>query len=360
MSYSLPIGAITVAILVFILHFPPVKPVPLKTQFKRLDPLGTLCFLPSIICLLLALQWGGSTYAWSSTRIIALFVLSGVLFFFFVAIQLWKQDTATVNPSIARNRSVALGMLFSFCIGGTMITIIYFLPLWFQAIQSVSAIKSGIRTLPLVLSLVVAAIISGGLVTRFGWYNPFLLSCSALMTIGGGMLTTLRPDSSSAAWIGYQFLFGFGLGMGMQQSSLAAQAALSKTDVAIGVSLMFFMQSLGGAVMVCIGQALFTNDLLKGLSGIGGIDPLIILSTGATDLKRVVPTELIGQVLDAYNHALCRTFIVATAVAGLSIVAAVGMPWINVKGLKEGGQDELEKREKENREKKEAEGVASN
>lgn len=348
----------TVLILVFILHFPPVETVPLKTQLAQLDPLGTLCFLPSIICLLLALQWGGSTYAWSSARIVVLFVISGVLFISFVAIQLWKQDNATIRPSVARNRSVYLGMFFSFFTGGAMITVIYFLPIWFQAITSVSAVASGIRTLPLVLSLVVGAFLSGGLITRFGWYNPFLFVGNVFMTIGAGLLTTLNTDSGADKWIGYQVLFGLGLGLCMQQPSLAAQAALPKEDVAIGVTLMFFCQSLGGAVMVCVSQSLFTNQLVKGLSTIAGIDPLIILRTGATELKHVVPVELVGQVLDAYNTALCRGFIAATAVVAMAILAAAGMPWVNVKGLKEGGQAVLEKRAKKKREREEAGGLA--
>ena len=324
-----------------------MESVPLKKQFQQLDPLGTLCFLPSIICLLLALQWGGSTYTWNSARIIVLFILFAVLLAAFIIIQFYKRDTATVRPSIAANRSVALGMLFSFCTGGAMITVIYFLPLWFQAILSASAVSSGTRTLPLVLSLVFATIFSGSLINKFGWYNPFLLACTALMTIGAGLLTTLKVDSGAGAWIGFQLLFGLGLGMGVQQASLAAQAALPKADVAIGVSLMLFTQSLGGAVMVCIGQTVFTNSLLKGLAGIPGINPLIILNAGATDLQSVVPHKLVGQVLQVYNHALAMALIVAVAVAGLSIVPAVGMPWVNIKGLKEGGQAGLEKREKE-------------
>lgn len=38
---------------------------------KMLDPVGNFLFVPAIICLLLALQWGGVQYAWSNSRIIA-------------------------------------------------------------------------------------------------------------------------------------------------------------------------------------------------------------------------------------------------------------------------------------------------
>jgi len=60
----------------------------------QLDLLGTLFFMPAVVSLLLALQWGGSKYAWSNGRIIGLFVVFGVLIIVFVGIQIWKQDHA--------------------------------------------------------------------------------------------------------------------------------------------------------------------------------------------------------------------------------------------------------------------------
>lgn len=71
---NLPIGGVTAAGLVFLLRLQPAKrngKVPLMAVFKMLDPVGNSIFVPAIICLLLALQWGGVTYAWSDARIIA-------------------------------------------------------------------------------------------------------------------------------------------------------------------------------------------------------------------------------------------------------------------------------------------------
>ncbi|KAK9366915.1 major facilitator superfamily domain-containing protein [Lipomyces kononenkoae] len=328
---NLPIGAVTVVILSWVLHFPPVKPVSIRQQIDQLDPLGTLCFLPSIVCLLLALQWGGTTYAWNNGRIIALFVLAGVLFMAFIVIQIWKGDNATVRPRIVANRSIALGMVYTLCVGGSMITLVYFIPIWFQAIKGVSAVQSGIDTIPLVLSLVVAAIGSGAIITRTGWYNPWMILSSVLMPIGAGLLTTFQVDTGSSKWIAYQFLFGFGLGMGMQQAGLAAQAVLARKDVSIGVSLMFLAQSLGGAVFICVGQSVFTNELVTNLSQIRGVDPRIILATGATEIRSIVPPEDLAPVLVSYNRALVKAFTVALAVAAFSILPALGMEWKNVK-----------------------------
>lgn len=41
--------------------------------------MGIIFLVPGIVSLMLALQWGGSVYAWSNGRIIALFVVAGIL-----------------------------------------------------------------------------------------------------------------------------------------------------------------------------------------------------------------------------------------------------------------------------------------
>jgi hypothetical protein len=289
------------------------------------------------VCFLIALQWGGATYPWNDARIIALFVLGGVLFLTFIGVQIWQQENATVPPRIFKQRSIFCGVAYTMCVGGAMITLIYFVPLWFQAIKGVSAVQSGINSLPMVLSLVVAAILSGAIITNTGYYNPFFFMCSTLMSIGTGLITTFQMDTGSPKWIAYQFIFGLGLGMGMQQASTAAQAVLTQKDVSIGVSLMFFGQSLGGAIFVCIGQAVFNNNLASGLGHVAGVDPSIIIRTGATDLRDVIAAQDLSAVLFYYNGALAKAFTVALAAACFSIVPALGIEWKNVKGLKHGG-----------------------
>ena len=58
--------------------------------------------------------------------------------------------------------------------------------------------------------------ISGGTITVFGYFTPFLVIGSALATVGCGLIYTLNENSSSGLWIGYQALTGIALGMCFQ------------------------------------------------------------------------------------------------------------------------------------------------
>ncbi|KAH7271247.1 hypothetical protein MRS44_004976 [Fusarium solani] len=338
---NLPIGGAVLAVLFVFLHVPQVTNTEtLKRQFIRMDPIGTVLFLPGIVCLILALQWGGASYPWSDGRIIALFVVAGVLLLAFIGVQIWRQEDATTPPRIISQRSVACGIGYAMCIGGGMISLLYTLPIWFQSIKGTSAIQSGIDTIPLVLSLVVGAIMSGAIITRTGYYVPWMFVATILTSVGSGLMTTFKTNTGHSAWIGYQVLFGLGLGTGMQQPSMAAQTVLSQSDVSIGISLMFFSQSLGGAVFICIGQSIFVNYLSDGLEAVSGINTQAILEAGATALSDLVPASKLHEVLVVYNDALQKAFIVVVAVSAFMVVPALGMEWRTVKNKQQGGEEQ--------------------
>ena len=99
---NLPLGGATMVMLAFVLKLNNYKPnkTPFKEQLHQLDPLGTFVLIPAVTCLLLALQWGGTTYSWSNARIIVLLILSGILFIVFVYIQHWRQESATIPLAV--------------------------------------------------------------------------------------------------------------------------------------------------------------------------------------------------------------------------------------------------------------------
>lgn len=329
---NLPIGGLAIAILIVVLRIPGIKGgTPWGDQIKQLDPIGTVFFVSGIICLLLALQWAGSTYPWSDGRIIALLILFGILIIAFIFLQVWRPDTATIPPRIIKNRSIIAAMWIQLMIGASMIEILYYVPIWFQAIKNVSAVQSGINSLPLILGLILSSILAGVLVQRLGYYVPFMIASGTIMSVGAGLITTFSLDTGHAKWIGYQVIFGFGLGLGQQQAILAAQAVLAREDTPTGISLVMFMQQLGGALFVSIGQSIFFNELVDGLKHVPGVEPSMVAKTGATELRNVVNSADINAVMLAYNDALDKVFTASLALACLSLIGAASMEWKNIK-----------------------------
>ncbi|KAJ2896437.1 uncharacterized protein MKZ38_005564 [Zalerion maritima] len=347
---NLPIGGVCLMLLLWLLPAEQALSDQEKENRKmttwqrimKLDPIGATLFPPAIVCLLLALQWGGSAYAWGNWRIILCFVFFGVLILAFSAVQVWKGDNATLPPRILGYRSILSTTFWALCSGGSMMVAVYFIPVWFQAIQGVSAMESGIRVLPLSAASITAGLLAAPLVSRLGYYTPFLILGSVLSAVGAGLLMMWEVNTPKPVWIGYQIVYGFGVGMGQQQAGLAAQTVLPTKDVPIGVAFKFFGQNLGGAIMVSVAQNVFNQRLIDGLTdaALPGVDPETVLALGATEFQNYVDPENMDQVLVVYNDALVGVFEVAMILGALGLLFALLTEWKSIKGKGKGkGKD---------------------
>ncbi|KAF3768067.1 putative MFS aflatoxin efflux pump [Cryphonectria parasitica EP155] len=330
---DLPIGAVATAVIIPFLHAADrdTMHLPLQTKLKQLDLPGTLFFVPGIVCLILALQWGGQTYAWSNGRIVALLTLSGVLLVAFAVVQAKLPATATLPPRILKQRTIISTAFSGVWLGAGNYIFVYFLPIWFQSIKGVSAQDSGIRLLALMLPVVVGSISGGFINGKIGYYNPLALLGSCIMTIGAGLLTTLHTDTSTGQWIGYQLLYGLGYGWSFQVPNLATQVVLPKKDIPTGLAFMVFSQLLGSTIFVSVGENVLSTQLLKRLSGVAGIDASLITTSGATGLLASVPASLREKVLVSYNEALRVVFLIGLVVCCLAVLGLAAMEWKSVK-----------------------------
>ncbi|RYP55599.1 hypothetical protein DL771_012353 [Monosporascus sp. 5C6A] len=248
-------------------------------------------------------------------------------------------DTATVPARIVTRRSIWAGAVFTFCQAGSIMMTVYFTPLWFQAVQGLSAVDSGVYTLPFMLSIVVATIISGGVTTRIWYYVPAMILSPSLLSVGQGLMSTFRTREPPAHWIGYQFVAGFRLGCGMQSAGLAAQAVLPKPDIPTGIAIMFFSQQLGGAVFTSVGQNLLSSRMTSQISR-DRRRRRWHHRPGAGDLVAKVPPEFRLRVREAYNSAITMIFLCGMGVALWGVVAALFMEWKNIKKTESDGASE--------------------
>lgn len=62
---NLPLGGVAMVVMAFCLQVPDrdTTKLPWMKKLSQLDAPGTTFLVPGVVCLLLALQWGGQTYA---------------------------------------------------------------------------------------------------------------------------------------------------------------------------------------------------------------------------------------------------------------------------------------------------------
>ncbi|PVH91726.1 MFS general substrate transporter [Periconia macrospinosa] len=340
---NLPLGAATAGVVVLFARLPQTQAASAAKRnqspwsfIQRLDLLGTALLMPWMVCLLLALEWGGTTYAWDNWRIILCLCLFAVLFLVWVYVQHVKGDAATLPLRIMKERSVSAGMLFMLGRSGSLFVVVYYVPIWFQSVKQESAEQSGINFLTASAAMTVASITSGTLTTKIGYYIPQMLCSVVLTSIAAGLIYEYNVNTSTAYWAGTLVMFGFGAGLGMQIPITAVQTILKGADIAIATSVLVLAQTLGASVFLAVAQNLFQNELVTGLADHAPtVDPAVVVSNGVSGLVTVIQDKYgsaaVPGVLQAYSFALRKCFLLCLVLSCVTIFGVVSMESRNVK-----------------------------
>ncbi|KAI1296448.1 major facilitator superfamily domain-containing protein [Xylaria venustula] len=333
---NLPLGAL-VAVPLFIVRVPDqvVKKNSmsvLRNLHSHLDLFGFALFTPAIIQLLLALQFGGNQFSWSSSQVIGLFVGSGTTLIIWIFWNWYKDESALIPfPIIKRPAVYSSGISYAFLLA-TMFATLYFAPIYFQSVKDVSPIMSGVYLLATILPQLASAIISGKMVTITGYVIPYALVGGVLNAVGIGLFSLVQPHTSTGKWVGFLIISGFGRGLALQMPLIATQVAVPPREIATATAFIVWCQYIGPTIFLTLYNVLFDTSLRSQLQlQAPNVDVEAIINAGATGFRNVVSSQDLPKVLVAYSTSLDYVFYLGAAAGVVALAAALGMDWNDIR-----------------------------
>ncbi|KAF9428198.1 hypothetical protein BGZ94_003130 [Podila epigama] len=313
---NLPVGVVSAGLLVVFLHMKRRKDVTLSQNLKTLDYSGIVLLVISIVMVLLGLNWGADAkYPWDSAVIIVLLVVGAVLG---VAL-LWNEAKYAKRPIIPlwlfMSFSMSMTYLDVFIQGFQFLGLMFFLPMYFQAVHGSSAVRSGLELLPYAIISSAVAVVAGLLMSRWGTYKELIVSGFALSTIGSGLLILFDETTSKAVTSIVLAVEGVAMGLTVNTTLLGVHAQLvNKSDLALSTSLWTFLRMMGGVFGIAVGGAFVQNSLsAAGAAEYGQNIPAIA----------TLPPQVRAPVLRAFVVGLQRYFILMTVISGVAFLASL-------------------------------------
>lgn len=239
---NLPIGIAAVLVILVFFHAPSIAKTidaTFREKLLHLDLIGVALTMGSVISFILALQYGGQSYAWDSSQVIGLLVGFVVITIALCIWQVYYGDYAMVPIRLFKRRALWASSLFQFCFAGCYFLLLYYLPLYFQSIKGKTATESGVANLPLVITGCIAIISGGIVVTKTRHAMPFMLLGAALTTVACGLFCTLDINTDAGKWIGYQILGGFAVAFAFQNALNVAHHGVSPEDISTVTSTLY-------------------------------------------------------------------------------------------------------------------------
>lgn len=254
---NLPIGAIALVVIFYgmrKLHKPKHRP--------SIDYAGTVLIIAAVVCFLLPLMWGGQDYAWDSAIVISLFIVGGVLLATFIVVEMKFVESPIIPMRLFKVRNFTICTIINFFAGFQLFLISYFLPIWFQTVRGESATQSGLQSIATSFGLIIASMLTGGLVTKFGHYYTYMPVGHAIEILGLGLISTFDKGSGQAQFIIFMGLTGLGFGMYFQVVTLVAQNAVDIKEIATATATVQFFRTIGAVFGVTYG-GLYLNQYIS-------------------------------------------------------------------------------------------------
>ncbi|KAF1985165.1 MFS general substrate transporter [Aulographum hederae CBS 113979] len=297
------------------------------------DLAGSALLTSSVTFLILALNLGGNMLPWDSPFII----LSFVLFFALGTALIYVEHRAAkpVMPLHMLFNKPQGNLIFSnFLACMTMNTILFNLPLYFQAVLLDTPTRSGTRLIVPFLANMVASFATGNFISHSLRFRPTLIFGSVLIVAGSIALTVMPHNLPTALYSWLTALATGGQGFNFPTISIAILAVSHPEDMAVATSTLILFRSLGTVMGVAVSSLVAQNGLNYFLErSVTGPRKSQIIQDVRLSVKAVRGLEGIArdQVINAYALTMRLTFAqgVVTAVAALLLILFVRLPRLN-------------------------------
>ncbi|MDB5238615.1 MAG: putative drug transport protein [Candidatus Kaiserbacteria bacterium] len=279
---NIPLGLIAMVVLASVLPKIAVK------LGRSIDYLGALLMTTTLVPFLLALVWGGSTYAWNSTEILLLLGAALGFGFLFIAREMTAPEPI-ISLDLFKNRVFLISVLSVFITAMGMFGAILYIPLFAQGVIGVSATHSGLALTPMMLGLVFASTIGGQIMSRTGKYKWLAVGGVAFVMVGMYLFSTITVDTTSIGLALRMVVLGLGLGATMPVFNLVVQSAFTREKLGEVTASVQLARSIGGTV----GTAILGGVMNAGLSSrLGNLssDPFV------SAMQQIDPNSAIGTV----------------------------------------------------------------
>ncbi|HET6667290.1 MAG TPA: MDR family MFS transporter, partial [Intrasporangium sp.] len=231
-------------------------------QRPVIDGAGIALLSLTLLLLLVPTSLGGTTWAWDSLPVIAMYAAGLVTLAAFLVVE--RRAVEPVMPlHLFKSPIFTMSNIASFMVSVMMFGAMIYLPVYAQGVLGVSATNSGLILMPMSVAMIGLSIIAGLVITKTGRYKLQTLGGILLMGAGFWMLIRLDHSATELDLTLAMVVFGIGLGLALQVYTLIVQNATARRDLGVATASTQFFRNVGSTV----GIAVFGTIMSSGLAG---------------------------------------------------------------------------------------------
>lgn len=336
---NLVIGAVSAP--AFLICLPSIclmQGVSMRGKLASIDFIGFILGSGMWVSFLLAFTMAGGQWPWDDGRTIATFVVFGVLLVFYALQQYFAILTTPARRAfpghLLRDRTQVLLYIVTAAGTTSVFVIVYYLPIYFQFVNSDGALMAAVRLLPFVVIAVAVNLVSGSLLHFIKLYKVIFLIASVFLLVGGGPLVAyLKPSTTTGTLYGLSILAAVGSGLSMVTGYTVSTLTTKPEDTGAGLKMQNVAQIGGQVIALAVAGQIYRSRAIENLrSTLAGHGYSYAEIWGAvagaqSTLFEELEGTLRDRAIDAISQAMRMTFVLVPVAGAVMFVAAMLMKW---------------------------------
>ncbi|KAE8339066.1 hypothetical protein BDV24DRAFT_152992 [Aspergillus arachidicola] len=314
-----PICVLAFAAVSIILKLPPQENSHWKDKLRRIDFPGAIILVGAVLGFLLGLD-RGSNVSWTIPVTIISLSVSAILFVLFVVVEVFYAAEPFAPGHIIFDRTFFSSYGCNFFSFGGWLAALFYIPLYFQAVDGVSATVAGLRLLPSILAGVSGSLFAGFVMKWTGKFYWLTVAAYSLLTLG---VTTIFLFSGGATeslvpMIMGMVLSGFGNGIGVTSTLICLISNSTPEDQAVVTACSYLFRSLGSVIGLSLSstvvQQILRGRLRSALRDSKDIDRIVDGVRQSLDYIKTLDPSVAKVVRGCYGWAMNKGFAFMIAV----------------------------------------------
>ena len=299
-----------------------------KSPLRRIDFLGAITLVCTLVLLLLGLNSGGNIVPWTHPLVLTSLPLSAVFLLLFIYIEDRVASEPIIPVRLLLNRTVASACLTNWFLNMSIFALYFYAPIFFQ-LQGLSTTQAGARLIPQSIGGASGSLGSGLIMKSTGRYWWLNMGFQSIYVLALALICTFNLTTPLWPPLLYFFMGGIGFGGILTVTLLALIAAVEHKNQAVITSASYAFRSTGSTIGITIASAVYQNSLKVKLWDRFGHE-----EHAAEIIKRIrdnfdeihtVPPSWREGVVDSYMESLSTVFVTATVMAVLGAIVSVFM-----------------------------------
>ncbi|RDI76691.1 hypothetical protein Vi05172_g13312 [Venturia inaequalis] len=306
----------------------------LLAKTKRVDWVGLALLFVALTAIVVPMTWAGQMYAWKDVRTLLPITTGSALLIVFAFYERLYAQEPILRPTLFKLRTSTMAFLGSFIHGIVLWALIFYLPIYFEAVKLQRPLRAVQSMIPLILTVSPMAIVGALIVEwsrRYGWLNR---AAWVMIVVGLGAMTLLDLSSSLALYNGLQIPAGVGAGILYTGLALGVQASMNAEDVGVATGYFVFFRNMGSVFGVTIGSSVFTNGFVPQLESLRQGNAIEFIP----QLRNIPDIASKPEILAAYARSCRLVWIVMASMAVIGLLSSLIMRECTIESVDVGNQ----------------------